>query len=72
MKKNLSKLERVPLREAWKHEATEFAIGLAVMKSLCSLSESLAISAVVWVATKHWNAAINWTVGSRLLKNTSK
>jgi hypothetical protein len=24
MKKTLSKLERVPLREAWKHEANDF------------------------------------------------
>lgn len=24
MKKSLSKLERVPLREAWKHEANDF------------------------------------------------
>ena len=29
MKKPLSKLERVPLREAWKHEANDFTPWLA-------------------------------------------
>lgn len=30
MKKPLSKLERVPLREAWKHEANDFRPRLAL------------------------------------------
>jgi hypothetical protein len=29
MKKPLSKLERVPLREAWKHEANDFRLSMA-------------------------------------------
>ncbi len=44
MKKNLSKLERVSLREAWKHEAAEFTPWLAESENLNSLSESLGIS----------------------------
>lgn len=54
MKKNLSKLERVPLREAWRHEATEFTPWLAESENLNSLSESLGISELVLVATEHW------------------
>jgi hypothetical protein len=54
MKKNLSKLERVPLREAWKHEATEFTPWLAESENLDSLAESLGISELVLVATEHW------------------
>lgn len=30
MKKLLSKLERVPLRETWKHEANDFTVWLAL------------------------------------------
>ena len=51
MKKNLSKLERVSLREAWKHEAAEFTPWLAESENLNSLSESLGISELVLVAT---------------------
>jgi len=54
MKKNLSKLERVSLREAWKHEAAEFTPWLAESENLNSLSESLGISELVLVATEHW------------------
>lgn len=71
MKKKLIKLERVLLREAWKHEAAECAIGLAKIKILCSLFEPVIVSSLVWVATKHWNGARNRTAGSLLLKNTS-
>ncbi len=54
MKKNLSKLERVPLREAWKHEAGEFTPWLAEADNLDALALALGISELVLVAAEHW------------------
>lgn len=45
MKKPLSKLERVPLREAWKHEANDFTPWLADVLGFADLE---------LVATEHW------------------
>ena len=44
--KNLSKLERLPLRDAWKHEAKDFTPwlageGLAMTKILCQIRDML-------------------------------
>jgi hypothetical protein len=43
MKKPLSKLERVPLREAWKHEANDFELAiyecLTMLSMLCKQEE---------------------------------
>ena len=44
MSKNLSKLERVPLRDAWKHEANEFTPWLAETDNLNALSDALGLS----------------------------
>ena len=52
--KTLSKLERVPLREAWKHEAGEFTPWLAEPDNLNGLAEALGVSELVLVATEHW------------------
>src|SRR4051812_24067892 len=52
--KKLSKLERVPLREAWKHEAGEFTPWLAEADNLNELAEALGLSELVRVATEHW------------------
>jgi hypothetical protein len=41
MKKPLSKLERVPLREAWKHEANDFTPWLAEEDNLNTLADAL-------------------------------
>ena len=41
VKINLSKLERVPLREAWKHEANDFTPWLADSDNLNTLSDTL-------------------------------
>ena len=71
MKKNLSKLERVTLREAWKHEATEFTPWLAESENLDSLAEPLGMSDLMLVATEHWDGARNWPPSSGLLMNTS-
>jgi hypothetical protein len=38
MKKPLSKLERVPLREAWKHEANDFTPWLAEEANLNAMN----------------------------------
>jgi hypothetical protein len=38
--KPLSKLERVPLREAWKHEAGDFTHWLAAAANLDALAEA--------------------------------
>lgn len=54
MTKNLSKLERVPLRDAWKHEANEFTPWLAETDNLNALSDALGLSELVHVATEHW------------------
>lgn len=54
MNKNLSKLERVPLRDAWKHEAGEFTPWLAETDNLNALADALGVSELVLVATEHW------------------
>ena len=52
--KPLSKLERVPLSEAWKHEAGDFTPWLAETDNLTTLAEALGLSELVLVATEHW------------------
>lgn len=54
MKGNLSKLERVPLREAWKHEASDFTPWLAQAENLDTLATALDLSELELVATEHW------------------
>ncbi len=54
MKRSLSKLERVPLREAWKHEASDFTPWLAENDNLNALADALGLSELVHVATEHW------------------
>lgn len=54
LKKNLSTLERVPLREAWKHEANDFTPWLADTDNLNALAAALGLSELVHVATEHW------------------
>lgn len=54
MKKPLSKLERVPLREAWKHEANDFTPWLAQEENLNTLADALGLSELALVATEHW------------------
>jgi hypothetical protein len=51
---SLSKLERVPLREAWKHEAGDFTPWLAQEENLDALAEALGLSELELVATEHW------------------
>jgi hypothetical protein len=53
-KRNLSKLDRVPLCEAWKHEAGEFTPWLAEPDNLNALADALGVSELVLVATEHW------------------
>lgn len=53
-KKSLSRLERVPLREAWKHEAGEFTPWLASADNLDMLADALGLSELELVATEHW------------------
>lgn len=52
--KNLGTLTRVPLREAWKHEAGEFTPWLALADNLNTLADALGLSELVSVATEHW------------------
>jgi hypothetical protein len=54
MKKSLSRLERVPLREAWKHEANDFTPWLAQVENLNALSEALSLGELELVAKEHW------------------
>jgi hypothetical protein len=51
---NLSKLKRVPLRDAWKHEAGDFTPWLAKAENLDELAEALGLSELVLVKTEHW------------------
>jgi len=51
--KNLSKLERVPLREAWKHEAGDFTPWLAEADNLNALADALGMAELALVATEH-------------------
>jgi hypothetical protein len=52
--KPLSKLERVPLREAWKHEAGDFTPWLAETVNLDALAQALGLSELEAVSTEHW------------------
>lgn len=54
MNKHLSKLERVPVRDAWKHEAGEFTPWLAEADNLNALADALGLGELVLVATEHW------------------
>ena len=51
--KNLSKLERVSLREAWKHEAGDFTPWLAEEGNLNSLVDALGLGELEIVAIEH-------------------
>lgn len=53
-KNKLSKLDRVPLREAWKHEASDFTPWLAQADNLNMLADALGLSELVYVASEHW------------------
>jgi hypothetical protein len=54
MKAQLSHLVRVPLREAWKHEAGDFTPWLAEADNLNHLSDALGLGELELVATEHW------------------
>lgn len=54
MKKQLSQLERVPLREAWRHEASDFTPWLADPNNLGLLSTALGLDALELVGTEQW------------------
>jgi hypothetical protein len=47
------KLDRVPLREAWKHEARDFTPWLAEDNNLHALAEALCLSDLELVAFEH-------------------
>jgi hypothetical protein len=49
----LSKLERVPLREAWNQEASNFTPWLAEDNNLQALAEALGFSELELVASEH-------------------
>lgn len=51
---SLGKLERVSLREAWRHEASHFTPWLAEQDNLDALAEAIGISELELVATEHW------------------
>lgn len=54
MTKSLSKLERVPLRAAWKHEASDFTPWLAEEENLSSLADALGLPELAPVDTEKW------------------
>lgn len=53
MKSSLGKLERIPLRKAWAHEAGEFTPWLAQADNLQLLAESLGLNELELVGTEH-------------------
>lgn len=53
MKTLLGKLERIPLRKAWAHEAGEFTPWLAQADNLTLLAESLGLSELELVGVEH-------------------
>lgn len=53
MKTPLGKLERIPLRKAWAHEAGEFTPWLAQAENLTLLAESLGLNELELVGTEH-------------------
>lgn len=54
MKKPLSQLERVPLREAWRHEASDFTPWLAEPENLGLLAEALGLDELESIGTEQW------------------
>jgi len=52
--KKLSKLERAPLRDAWRHEASDFTPWLAETENLNALADALGLDDLELVATEHW------------------
>lgn len=50
----LSKLERVPLREAWKHEAQDFTPWLAQAENMKELASVLSLDDLEVIATEHF------------------
>ena len=53
MKAALGKLERIPLRKAWAHEAGEFTPWLAQAENLQLLAEALGLNELELVGTEH-------------------
>lgn len=54
MKPNLSQLQRVDLREAWRHEALEFTPWLAEQDNLDRLADALGLDELELVQAEHW------------------
>jgi hypothetical protein len=50
----LSRLQRVPLREAWKNESGDFTPWLAEEENLNALVDAIGLSELQLVATEHW------------------
>jgi hypothetical protein len=50
----LSRLQRVPLREAWKNESGDFTPWLAEEENLNALVNAIGLSELQLVATEHW------------------
>jgi len=53
MKTQLSRLEKVPLRDAWRHEAGDFTPWLAESANLTMLAEAIGLSELECVAVEH-------------------
>jgi hypothetical protein len=53
MKRSLSRLEKVPLRDAWKHESGDFTPWLAETENLTLLADAIGLSDLECVAVEH-------------------
>ena len=61
----LGKLERVPLREAWRHEASDFTPWLAEDDNLQALAEAQGISELKESDHKHPGQILAYAVGEQ-------
>ena len=53
VKPELAKLERINVRQAWKHEASEFTPWLAQEENLNQLADALGLTELELVQTEH-------------------
>jgi hypothetical protein len=52
--KKLGLLQKAPLKDAWKHEASDFTPWLAESENLDKLANALGLSELALVGTEHW------------------
>ena len=67
---SLSKLERTPLREAWKHEANDFTPWLAEEDNLNTLADALGLADLELVVTENRVSLFKYSTGQKQLQES--